>query len=204
MRRALLLLTIVATPVLAQQNAAPPAPSSAPLAQYTSVKVAVAPVQFYRGDTSAVKLPAMAVRATFDSLLSVQLDEHGLKGTWASPADVVRSARRNAMYANDPRNLGAFPVRNGVAKDGVIPDPLAGNLRRLVALHDARYAVLPVELRVQRVEGGTQASVRLILVDARLMKALFQVDLAGERGATFSTDLLSQLAARIVELAVAP
>jgi hypothetical protein len=204
MRRALLLLTVAATRLLAQQGAARTAPASAPLAQYTSVKVAVAPVQFFRSDSGAVHATAATMRAAFDSLVSVQLEEHGLKGTWATPAEVQRSARRNAMYASDPRNLGAFPVRNGVGKDGVIPDPLAGNVRRLVALHDARYALLPVELRVARGEGGTQATVRLILIDARLMKALFQVDLAGEPSPAYSDAQLERLATRVVELAVAP
>ncbi|MBM3907055.1 MAG: hypothetical protein FJ363_03140 [Gemmatimonadetes bacterium] len=204
MQRQLFLLTFAVSPLLAQQQAAPPAAPAAPLAQYTSVRVAVAPVQFFRADSGTVSLPAMAVRAAFDSLVAVQLEEHGLLGTWATPAEVVRTARRNAMYTSDPHNLGAFPVRNGVAKDGVIADPLAGNLRRLVALHDARYVLLPVELRVLRGAVETQATVRVIFVDARLMKALFQVDLAGDPAPAYSTDVLNRLAARVVELAVAP
>ena len=204
MRRLLFLIVTVAAELPGQQNAPPKATSSTPLAQYTSVKVAVAPVQFYRGDTAFVKVPAMAMRAAFDSLVSEQLEEHGLKGTWATPADVERMAKRNSMYSSDPRNLGAFPVRNGVGRDAVIPDPLASNLRRLVALNDARYAFLPVELRAESGVGGGQLIVRLLLVDARLMKALFMVDLAGERAAAYSPALMQQLATRVVELAVAP
>jgi len=208
MRRLLVLLTFAAAALPAQQKATPqkappPAPSS-PLAQYTSVKVAVVPVQFYRGDTAFVKEPALAMRAAFDSLLSEQLEAHGLKGQWATPAEVIRSAKRNAVYAADPRNLGAFTVRNGVGKDAVLTDPLAGNLRRLVALHDARYALMPVELRVESNREGGQFVVRLLLLDARLMAALYQVDLMGERAAKYSPDLLAKLVTRVVELAVAP
>ncbi len=204
MRRLLFLLVTIAATLPAQQKGAPPAPSSAPLAQYTSVKVAVVPVQFYRGDTGFVKVPAMAMRAAFDSLVSEQLEEHGLKGTWATPAEVEKAAKRNSMYSGDPRNLGAFSVRNGVGREGTITDPLAGNLRRLVALHDARYALMPVELRVERGADGGMLVVRLLLVDARLMTSLFQVDLMGERAATYSPELLQKLATRLVELAVAP
>ncbi|HEY3285594.1 MAG TPA: hypothetical protein VGJ96_00575 [Gemmatimonadaceae bacterium] len=204
MRRVLVLLATVVASLPAQQKGAPPTPSVAPLAQYTSVKVAVVPVQFYLGDTNFVKLPAMAMRAAFDSLVSASMEEHGLKGTWASPSEVIRAARRNAMYSSDPHNLGAFPVRNGTGKDGTIPDPLAANLRRLVALHDARYALMPVELRVDGGAGSVRLVVRMLLVDARLMKALFQVDLAGEGAAAYSPALLQKLAARVVELAVAP
>jgi hypothetical protein len=208
MRRLLVLLTFAAAALPAQQKAipqkAPPQASSSPLAQYTSVKVAVVPVQFYRGDTAFVKEPAMVMRAAFDSLLSEQLVEHGLKGQWATPAEVVRSAKRDALYAGDPKNLGAFTVRNGVGKDAVIADPLAGNLRRVVALHDARYALMPVELRVEANKDGGQFVVRLLLLDARLMTALYQVDLIGEHAAKYSPDLLAKLATRVVELAVAP
>jgi hypothetical protein len=208
MRRLLVLLTLVAAALPAQQKAtpqkAPPQAPSAPLAQYTSVKVAVVPVQFYRGDTAFVKEPALVMRAAFDSLMSEQLEEHGLKGQWATPAEVMRTAKRNAMYAGDPRNLGAFSVRNGLGKDAVLTDPLAGNMRRVVALHDARYALMPVELSVDAGKDGGQFIVRLLLFDARMMTALYQVDLVGERAAKYSPDMLAKLATRVVELAVAP
>ena len=54
MRRLFLCLATIATTLPAQQKGKAAAPSSAPLAQYTSVKVAVAPVQFYRSDTAFV------------------------------------------------------------------------------------------------------------------------------------------------------
>jgi hypothetical protein len=197
MRRLMLLFLTGASVLGAQQ--------SAPLAQYAATKVAVVPVQFYRADTLAWATPPSAsIRAAFDSLLSEALDEHGLKGMWATPADVQRAARRNAMYAADPRNLGAFSVRNGTGKDGAITDPLAGNLRRVVALHDARYVLMPVELRVAGGAGAAHLEVRLLLVDARLNTALWQVDLQGDRSPAYAPALLQALATRIADLVVAP
>jgi hypothetical protein len=207
MRRLLVLLATVAAVLPAQQPAAAPSSApvaNAPLAQYTAVKVAVVPVQFYRGDTGFVKTPAMLMRAAFDSLVSVQLEEHGLIGMWASPAQVQRTAKRNPEYATDPRNLGAFPVRYGVGKEGMIPDPLAGNLRRLVALHDTRYALMPVELRAEGGAGGGRLVVRMLLIDARQMKTLFQVEVSGDGAAAYTPAMLNQIATRVVELAVAP
>lgn len=206
MRRQLLLLTFVVTPLLAQQMASKPAPATAPLAQYSSVKVAVVPVQFYKSDTGGFAgQPSAAMRAAFDSLLSEQLEEHGLKGMWATPADVQRSAKRNAMYTADPRNLGAYPVRNGVSpQKPIVVDPLASNLRRVVALHDARYLLMPVELRAEGGKDGGYLAVRLLLVDARLNSVLWQVDLPSERAATYSPALLLQLATRVADLVVAP
>jgi len=197
MRRLLLLLVTAAAALPAQQ--------AAPLAQYAAVKVAVLPVQFFKADSGAWVTPAaMPMRVAFDSLLSDALEEHGLKGMWASPADVLRAARRNPTYVNDARNLGAFSLRNGVGKEGEIPDPLAGTLRRVVALHDARYALMPVELRVDNGPQGGSLAVRLLLIDARLNTALWQVDLVGDRAAAYSPALLQRLATRIADLAVAP
>ena len=209
MRRALLILSIVAVALPAQQapkgKSAPAAPS-APLAPYAAVKVAVVPVQFYRADSSgSVTPPALAMRAAFDSLLSEAMDEHGLKGTWATPADVIRSAKRNPTYLSDARNLGAFPVRHGINnKDAQIPDPLASNLRRVVALHDARYLLMPVELHVDATKNGVQLGVLLLLVDARLNSPIWQADLIGESAAAYSPALLQKLTTRVAELVVAP
>lgn len=210
----MLLFVTVAACLPAQQPAQNPVKQelqqagvpTAPLAQYSSVKVAVVPVQFYKEGAGAFAgQPSQAIRAAFDSLLSEQLEEHGLKGMWATPADVQRTAKRNAMYTADPRNLGAYPVRHGVnPKKPVIVDPLASNLRRVVALHDARYLLMPVELRAEGGKDGGHLAVRLLLVDARLNTVLWQVDLPSDRAATYSPALLQQLATRVADLVVAP
>lgn len=199
MIRRLLLFLLLAAPVL-------PAQQPAPLAPYAGTKVAVVPVQFFHVDSSGWGAPAgLALRAAFDSLLSEALNEHGLGGTWATPAEVQRAAKRNVMYAGDPRNLGAFPVRYGAKKDTPLSDPLASNLRRIVALHDARYALVPVELHVNSEKpGGGHLGVRLLLVDARLSVPVWQVDLIGESAATYSPALLRKLATRVADLVVAP
>lgn len=198
MIRRLLLLLVLSVPGL-------PAQQAAPLAPYAGTRVAVVPVQFFHADSSGWGAPAgPALRAAFDSLLSEALDEHGLKGTWATPVDVQRTAKRNVMYAGDPRNLGAFSVRYGAKKDTPIADPLASNLRRIVALHDARYALVPLELHVNTAKGGGSLGVRLMLVDARMSAAIWQVDLIGEDASTYTPKLLQRLADRVAGLVVAP
>jgi hypothetical protein len=197
MRRSLFLVVILAASLSAQQ--------SAPLAPYAATKVAVVPVQFFHADSGALVVPAAAVmRAAFDSLLSEAMDEHGLGGTWATPAQVIRSAKRNVVYAGDPHALGAFPVRYGMGKETAIPDPLAGNLRRVVALHDARYVLVPLELHVDAAKPAGHLGVRLLLVDARMNVALWQGDLIGEAAATYTPALLQKLTTRVAELVVAP
>ena len=197
-RHALLLFALAAPALSAQQ--------AAPLAPYAGTKVAVVPVQFFHVDSSGWGAPAGSVlRAAFDSLLSEALNEHGLSGTWATPAEVQRAAKRNVMYAGDPRNLGAFPVRYGTKKDTPLADPFASNVRRIVALHDARYALVPVELHVNAEKPGEgHLGVRLLLVDARLSAPVWQVDLIGESAASYSPALLLKLATRVADLVVAP
>ncbi|MEK7239975.1 MAG: hypothetical protein AAB224_05260 [Gemmatimonadota bacterium] len=197
-RHALLLFALAAPALSAQQ--------AAPLAPYAGTKVAVVPVQFFHVDSSGWGAPAGPVlRAAFDSLLSEALNEHGLSGTWATPAEVQRAAKRNVMYAGDPRNLGAFPVRYGTKKDTPLADPFASNVRRIVALHDARYALVPVELHVNAEKPGEgHLGVRLLLVDARLSAPVWQVDLIGESAASYSPALLLKLATRVADLVVAP
>ncbi|MEK6611429.1 MAG: hypothetical protein AABZ29_01430 [Gemmatimonadota bacterium] len=199
MIRHLLLLLALAAPALSAQQAAP-------LAPYAGTKVAVVPVQFFHVDSSGWGAPSgLVLRAAFDSLLSEALNEHGLGGTWATPVEVQRAARRNVMYAGDPRNLGAFPVRYGTKKETPLADPFASNLRRIVALHDARYALVPVELHVNAEKsGGGHLGVRLLLVDARLSSAVWQVDLIGESAASYTPALLLKLATRVADLVVAP
>lgn len=196
-RRLLLLLVLAVAGLPAQQ--------AAPLAPFAGIRVAVVPVQFFHADSSGWGAPAgPALRAAFDSLLSVALNEHGLSGTWSTPADVQRTAKRNVMYAGDPRNLGAFAVRYGVKKDTPIADPLASNLRRIVALLDARYALVPVELHVDTGKGGGSLGVRLLLVDVRMSVPVWQVDLIGEDASTYTPKLLQHLADRVAGLVVAP
>ena len=199
MIRRLLHVLALAAPVLSAQQ-------PAPLAPFAGTKVAVAPVQFFHVDTASWGAPAgLVLRTAFDSLLSEALNERGLSGTWATPADVQRAARRNVMYAGDPRNLGAFAVRYGVKKETNIADPLASNLRRIVALHDARYALVPVELHVDIEQSGVgHLGVRLLLIDARLSAPVWQADLIGESAAAYTPALLQKLANRVAGLVVAP
>ena len=209
MRRLLIrLATVALLPLAAAAQDAPKSggkkavQAAAPLAQFAGMKVAVIPVQFFRGDTAFATPAGAVMRAQFDTLLSTSIEEHGLKGMWATPLEVIRSGRRNVMYAGDPANMGAFNIRNGVAKDAQLPDPFAGNLRRIVALHDARYALVPIELYVVPDRPGGSLVVRLILVDCRLNQAVWQAELMGEKGSAFSPELIQKLTNRLAELAV--
>ena len=77
-----------------------------------------------------------------------------------------------------------------------LPQLLADNLRTLTALGDARYALIPVELRVQ----GEGVVLRLVMADTRARAFVWVGDLAAPGGA----GMVSHLATRVANLIVEP
>lgn len=215
MPRPLLALAALAA-VLACRSARPEAPPSVPppdfrpLNGFAAQRVAVLPAQRLRPvDSLAWGAHAPAGRAylvALDSALAAQLTERGLGSVWALASDVERAARRNVAHAPDPRVLAVNPLmprRNAPPED--IPEPLASQLRTLVALTDARYALVPVELRFEKgAEGPGRAVLRVALLDARASTVTWSGDVAGDSSATLSAALAASPAARLADLIAAP
>ncbi|HEU4630596.1 MAG TPA: hypothetical protein VFS08_12675 [Gemmatimonadaceae bacterium] len=132
-----------------------------PLAGLRGQRVLVLPVQHVSADDS------LGLRAgALDAELAFALGERGLDATWAGAATARRLAAQNPTYASDPSVLPLSRSRPLRAGDRV-EDPLASQLRALVALHDGRYVVIPTELRVDAAGGTRRAVLELALVDAR-------------------------------------
>src|SRR5436190_888472 len=96
--------------------------------------------------SSAIGRP-VDVQRTLDADLLAALDERGLRKTWIFPEDLQASFKRNASYAADPYVLAEEPLRSpALNTEQRLPEPLASQLRTLVALHeDARLILAPVE-----------------------------------------------------------
>ena len=64
-------------------------------------------------------------------------------------------------------------------------DPLASQLRTMIALHEsARYVLLPVELRFEREAAGrSYAMLRVVVVDARAAEARWVGEVRGDAAA---------------------
>jgi hypothetical protein len=187
--------------------AAPPA-DIRPLAAFAAQRVAVAPAQRLRlADSVAwggqVSSPREYLGA-LDSAFSAALTARGMGTAWALPADVVRAAKRNAVYAADPHALavGALVPRRTPPVD--VTEPLATQLRTLVALADARYAFVPVELRFEKGPGAGRAVVHVALVDARSAEVTWSGDVAGDTASTLSPALAASAAVKVADLIVAP
>jgi hypothetical protein len=189
---------------------APIDPSARPLAGLAAQHVIVAPA-FRLRETDALGWTAQIPRSrdylkSLDDELLFALGERGLKTQWVYPADLVRSMRGNPTYAIDPYTLAAEPLRNPDVKAGAkLSDPLATQLRTLVALQDARAVMLPVEVRFEKDKSGQGIAIlRLAVLDGRLGEVRFMSEVRSDPSPTFSRALLASLASRVADLVTAP
>ena len=129
-----------------------------------------------------------AVLASADSVLGTLLRARAPEVIWVSPDELRRQARRAPAFATNPDQMGTSLLRAEQFLN--VPDPLRGELRTLVALAEARYALIPAALVYRRtipappasqpdgspagrpssVEAGATAELSIVLVDARLGK----------------------------------
>jgi len=190
-----------------------PPPDVRPLAAFAAQRVAVFPAQRIRQADSAAWGARLAEPRAYlrvlDSAFAAALADRGLAGVWALPADVIGSARRNATYAADPHALAVnalLPSRR-VSSPPELAEPLSTQLRTLVALNDARYALVPVELRFER-QGGPagagRAVLRVALLDARSAQVAWAGDVASDTAAALSPALAGSAAVRAADLVAAP
>lgn len=180
----------------AQDAAAPARPV---LAQYAAMRVAIVPVQLFRADSTgwSANVAWAALRAQLDAAIADTLRERGMGTRWAYAADVVRSARRNPIYSADPFAIGVGRWRGTPPKIGDdVPEVIADHLRPISALGDTRYALIPVEVRVE----GELTIIRLILADTRARQIVW----GGDIGISGAEGVVARLAARLADLVVEP
>jgi len=189
------------------QSAAP----SRPLAALAGQRVVVLPVHYLRGgDSLGWGAQTGATReylGGLDDEIAFALKERGFQTAWAFPEDVKRTARRNSAYVSDPHSLAAEGMRGllRTEKDRRVLDPLATQIRSLVGLLDARFALLPVEVRFEKTPNGSGvALLRIVLIDARASEVTWQADIMSDPSPTLSPALLASLAGHLADLIAAP
>ena len=187
-----------------------PTPESRPLSFLAAERVIVTP-------TFGMRMPSHLERGTgvgraidvmraLDADIAQALEERGLRRTWILPADLVASYKRNPTYAPDPYALAEEPLRGRSLAPGTrLTEPLASQLRTMIALHEnARLVLLPVELRLERVgerePAPNQATLRLVLVDPRLSEARWVGEVKSDTASIFTSQTSAALAQRLVDL----
>lgn len=142
-----------------------------------------------------------AYLSTVDDEIAFAVRDHGVKGQWAFPADLARSARRNPGYTADPYNIAVdalTPVERDA--DKIIGEPLAGQLRAFAGLFNARYALVPVDLRLVPDASGGRASLHLVVVDTRAARLTWKGDVSGDGVKNFTPAVAAGLAGRVADL----
>ena len=139
------------------------------------------------------------LQRTMDAEITSALDERGLRKTWVFPEDLSQSYRRNPQYATDPYALAEEPLRSpSLAVETRLPEPLASQIRTLVALHqDVRYALAPVDLRVERAGKGGRGVLKLVLVDARLSNVKWIGEITSDTLESYGPALPASIAGRL-------
>jgi hypothetical protein len=183
-----------------------------PLAGIAAQRVVVAPALLVReGDPAgwAARIPRLReFLRILDDEIAAALADRGLGQAWVFPDQLWRGHSRNPSLGVDPYRLATQPLRGArLAPGDWIAEPLASQLRTLVAVHDARLVLVPVEVWFDIDRGGTsgRTALRLALIDARLA----QVRWSGEvKAGRVSTDAdraqLADVAGRVANLVVAP
>lgn len=179
-----------------------------PLAPFGGAQLLVVPAQRLRADDplgwGAQAGAARPFLALLDDELARAVRDRGTGSAWTFAPDVVRAARRNPTLAADPHALAVEPLLDPRAEPD-LPAALAGPLRGLVALGEARYVVVPAELRfVKRADGQGEAVLRVALVDARLSRRVWAGEVRSDPGTTFTRGLLASLAGHFADLIAAP
>ena len=174
------------------------------LAPLASEALIVLPVQSLRVSvpewTEKVGEPR-AYLSTVDDEIAFAIRERGVKGQWAFPTDLARSAKRNPGYTADPYNVAVdalTPVERDAEK--LIGEPLAGQLRAFAGLFNARYALIPVEMRLVPDPSGGRASLHLVVVDTRAARLTWKADVPGDGVRNFTPAVAAGIAGRVADL----
>ena len=174
-----------------------PAPTR-PLAVVAAQRVVVTPVQRVVGD-GTLGFDAAAL----DAELAFALGERGLGARWTAADAARRMARQNPTFTGDPGAVD-FGVARPKAGDD-LQEPAASQLRALAALADARYVVVPGEVRADTTGGAARAVLRVTLVDTRRQQVLWTGETEGvPLAAVPAPARAARVAARFVDLIAAP
>ncbi|MFN2565363.1 MAG: hypothetical protein ABR499_10185 [Gemmatimonadaceae bacterium] len=183
-----------------------------PLATMAAQRVVVAPALAVReGDPAgwASRIPRLReFLRVLDDEIAAALADRGLGQAWVFPDQLWRGHSRNPSLGVDPYRLATQPLRGArlVAGDRV-GEPLASQLRALVAVHDARMVLLPVEVffDIDPAGGSGRTALRVALVDARRAEIQWAGQVkAATAGTAADRAQLADVAARLADLVAAP
>ena len=185
-----------------------------PLSSMASRPVVVLPVQYIAFSDSLswsratyVQTGQIPIRSPFlytlDDSIAASLGDRGLR-SWTFARAIIASARRNMGMTADPLALAAERLRRQIkAGDDPVSEPLASQIRSLVALRDARYVILPAILRFENRGTGARGSLLVYLIDTRTSRIAWSGQVSSGVSRTLSPAIAGTLAERLADLVVA-
>lgn len=119
--------------------------------------------------------------------IAFALGERRSTTTWVVAEEIAAAVQRQPAMGVHIYGLSADPVRrSALGRADRVGDPLYGEIRRLAALMDARYAVFPVELWYESAPAGHggegHAALWTLLLDARTGFVLWSGMVRGSPG----------------------
>ncbi|MEO8194866.1 MAG: hypothetical protein ABI681_13530 [Gemmatimonadales bacterium] len=186
-----------------------PSTAANPLTGMIGRQLLVLPAQYVAvanaGGSWDIVPGAVGLLPILDEEVEDAFRKRGVKRNWTFAAEITASANRNAGLAGDPRELGAQGIRRVKAGDTPLPEPLASQIRGLVALTNARYALLPLEVRVDTRNSERKASVRMLLIDSRTARVAWAEDVEAttQRDPQAAADALTPYGFRLLSREIA-
>ncbi len=201
-------LLLPSAPLKAQAPRGTVVQAAHPLERLAGEQMLVLPVQYLTfADSLGWSQSAPSTTSYLKRLndeIAFALAQRGLKGRWTLAPDLERAVARNPGYAPDPTSLAAGDIRSGQkAADWQLREPLASQLRALIALTDSRYVLFPVEMRITGSNGLGHAMLHLVIIDVRRSQVQWSGDLAGGQQNKFSPAIAADIASRLADLIVA-
>jgi hypothetical protein len=145
-----------------------------------------------------------AYLSSLDDEITFAFSDRGVKKVWVFTPAIDAMVKRNQTYAPDPHALAAvwlrFPGPKRMPEQ--LPDPLASQLRTLVALQDGgQLAFIPVELRFEKLPSGQGVAVlRVAIIDAVRAKIIWYADVPSDPQSQFGPALAASLAGHLADL----
>jgi hypothetical protein len=172
-------------------------------------EILVLPVQYLSSTDSLGWQRQISNRAAFLATLDDQIEAamaaRGLGKAWTFGREVERASKLNSILMTDARSLSAEWLRGRVLPETTVRDPLQAQVRGLVGLKGSRYALLPVELRLENRAGGTGVAIlRVVMIDSRMALIRWVDEVTSDPMKTLSPALTASVATHFADLVVAP
>src|ERR1700687_754357 len=146
-----------------------------------------------------------AFLAALDDQIQAAMSARGLGKAWTFGREVERASKLNSMLIADARSLSAEWLRGRVLPETTVRDPLQSQVRGLVGLKGSRYALLPVELRIEnRVNGTGVAILRVVMIDSRMAQVRWVGEVVSDPARTLAPALTASVATHFADLVLAP